>query len=281
MSHYPYPVGIHERFIQSFTLTIDVCIPTVAMPKRALIIRHNEHETLGANYTSVLQDRGFELMPLNIFESGPEFADFDAPDASDLSLIVALGGSLSANDEYPAIQAEHRFFAEAIAANIPIFGVCLGAQILARTLGGVVEPTGGYEFGLRKIWITEEGSRDPVFSKLHVPLVPTLHGEHFTIPHGATELAFGYMLCRDGTFKRQSMAFRHGNSYGFQFEPQLTLDELRIWNEELADDYKLMGPAFDPVFEADANLREFTTYSPIYESQSRAMLMAFLGNANL
>ena len=152
---------------------------------------------------------------------------------------------------------------------------------MAHALDGLVEPTGGYEFGLRKVWITERGSRDPVFSKLRIPLVPTLHGECFSVPDGATELAFGYMLCRDGTFRRQSLAFRYGNSYAFQFEPQLTLDELKIWNRELADDYNLMGPLFDPKFEAEANLREFTSYSPIYEAQSREMLIAFLENAGL
>ncbi len=251
------------------------------MPKHALIIRHNQHETLGKNYTTVLQDHDFDLIPMNIFESEPDFANFEPPSLSDIDLIVALGGAFSANDPLPAIQAERHFFAEAITANVPIFGVCLGAQILARALGAEVEPTGGYEFGLRKIWITEQGSSDPVFSKLHVPLVPTLHGEHFSVPDGATELAFGYMLCRDGTFKRQSMAFRYRNSYAFQFEPQLTLDELRIWNQELAADYELMGPLFDSKLEAETNLREFSTYSPIYEAQSREMLIAFLKNARL
>ena len=251
------------------------------MLKRALIIRHNEYETLGENYTSVLHDRGFELIPLNVFDAAPEFAEFDAPPLEGLDLIIALGGALSANDDYPAIHAEREFFADAFDAEVPIFGVCLGAQIMARALGGTVEPTGGYEFGLRKIWITQAGSKDSVFGKVRVPLVPTLHGEHFVVPDGATELAFGYMLCRDGTFRRQSMAFRYGNSYGFQFEPQLTLDELRVWNRELFDDYKLMGPMFDPVFEADANLREFTSYSPVYEAQSREMFVAFLENASL
>ena len=142
-------------------------------------------------------------------------------------------------------------------------------------------PTGGYEVGLRKIWVTEEGSRDPVFGKLRVPLVPTLHGESFTVPDGASELAYGYMLCRDGTFSRLSMAFRYGQSYAFQFEPQLTLEELKVWNRELFDDYKLMGAAFDPESEADTNLREFTAYSPIYEAQSREMFVAFLENAGL
>ena len=198
-----------------------------------------------------------------------------------VDLIIAIGGPQSANDSYPALHAERQFLGEAMASGKPVFGVCLGAQIMARALGGEVGPTGGYEFGLRKIWVTEEGSRDPVFSKLRVPLVPTLHGECFTVPPGATELAYGYMLCKDGTFKRQSMAFRHGNSYAFQFEPQLTLDELKIWNRDLADDYKLMGAPFDPAVEADTNLREFTAYSPIYETQSREMLVAFLENAGL
>ena len=253
----------------------------IPMPNRALVIRHNQFETLGENYASTLAERGFELISLNVFESEPCFDDFNPPFLDSPDLIIALGGALSANDDYPAIRAEREFFADAISSDIPVFGVCLGAQVMASVLGGTVEPTGGYEFGLRKVWMTEKGSCDPVFSKLRVPLVPTLHGEHFTVPTGATELAFGYMLCRDGTFKRQSLAFRYGNSYAFQFEPQLTLDELRIWNRELADDYRLMGPLFDPEFEADANLREFAAYAPIYQDQSREMLIAFLSNAGI
>ena len=246
------------------------------MKKVALIIRHNEHETLGQNYTSVLIEYGFEFRALNVFDGSPSFDKFDPPPLDKIDLIVALGGALSANDAYPAVIAETKYFSDAMSAGLPIFGVCLSAQIMARALGGIVEPTGGYEFGLRKLWITEAGSRDPVFSKIRVPLVPTLHGECFSIPEEATELAFGYMLCRDGRFRRQSLAFRYGNSYAFQFEPQLTLKELRVWNHELASDYELMGPMFNPEFEADANLREFTTYAPTYEAQSRDMLIAFL-----
>ena len=251
------------------------------MSKLALIIRHAEPETLAGNYTSTLVERGFELCPLNVFEGAPTFEEFEPPALEEIDLIIALGGPQSANDPYPALRAERRFFADAMASGVPVFGVCLGAQLMSRALGGQVSPTGGYEFGLRKMWVTEEGSRDPVFSKLRVPLVPTLHGECFTVPPGAVELAFGYMLCRDGTFRRQSLAFRFGSSYGFQFEPQLTLDELRVWNRELADDYEKMGPLFDPAFEAAANLREFAGYAPVYEAQSREMLVAFCENAGL
>ena len=251
------------------------------MSKLALIIRHAAPETLAENYTSVLQERGFQFHPLNVFESAPAFDKFDAPPIEDVDLIVAIGGPQSANDCYPALRSEREFLDEAMASGIPVFGVCLGAQIMAKALGGEVGPTGGYEFGLRKIWVTEEGGRDPVFSKLRVPLVPTLHGEMFSIPPGAAELAYGYMLCKDGTFRRQSLAFRYANSYAFQFEPQLTLNELKVWDRDLSDDYKLMGPLFDPATEAETNLREFTAYSPIYEAQSREMLVAFLENAGL
>ena len=251
------------------------------MAKVVLLIRHAEPETLAANYTSALVERGFKIRPLNVFEGAPGFEHFDAPSLDEVDLIVVLGGPQSANDCYPALRSEREYMAEAIASGVPVFGVCLGAQLMSRVLGGEVAQAGGYEFGLRKIWITEDGSRDPVFGKLRVPLVPTLHGECFTVPPGATELAFGYMLCRDGTFRRQSLAFRYGSSYGFQFEPQLTLDELRVWDRELAEDYEKMGPLFDPSFEADAHLREFEAYSPIYEAQSREMLVAFLENAGL
>ena len=251
------------------------------MPKLALIIRHAEPETLAENYTTTLVERGFELRPLDVFEGAPAFEEFAPPDLAEVDLIIALGGPQSANDSYPALLAERRYFVDAMASGVPVFGVCLGAQLMARALGGQVNPTGGYEFGLRKMWVTAEGSRDPVFRKLRVPLVPTLHGECFTVPPGAVELAFGYMLCRDGTFRRQSLAFRFGTSYGFQFEPQLTLDELRVWNRELAEDYEKMGPQFDPAFEADANLREFAGYAPVYEAQSREMLEAFCENAGL
>ena len=77
------------------------------------------------------------------------------------------------------------------------------------------------------------------------------------------------------------MAFRYGNSYAFQFEPQLTLEELEVWNEELADDYKLMGEAFDPDEEAERHLREFAKYAPFHEAQMRELLLAFLRNAGI
>jgi GMP synthase-like glutamine amidotransferase len=254
--------------------------------KRALIVRHHAAETLARNFRSILDARGFELQPLNVFESGPRFERFSPPEIGDIDLVMAFGGPMSVNDDYPAFHQEREFFKEAMARDIPVFGVCLGAQMMATALGGSVEPSGGYQFGLRKIDVTAEGDADPVFGKISVPLVPTLHGECFTVPDVAVKLADGHILCRDGCFRRINMSFRYKNSYAFQFEPQLTLEELIVWNQQFADDYRLMndslmGDRFDPEEEAARNLREFAKFAAVHEAQMAEMLVAFLTNAGL
>ena len=249
--------------------------------KRALIIQHHAKETLASNFRSVLDARGFELEPLNVFESAPIFDEFSPPAIGEIDLVVAFGGPMSVNDDYPAFHQEREFFREAMTRDVPVFGVCLGAQMMATALGGSVEPSGGYQFGLRKIDMTAEGAADPVFGKIRAPLVPTLHGECFTIPDGAVKLAYGHILRRDGSFRRVNMSFRYKNSYAFQFEPQLTLEELTVWNNEFADDYKLMGDRFDPEEERARNLREFAKFASVHQAQMSEMLVAFLTNARL
>lgn len=250
--------------------------------RRALIIQHLAVETLGANFSAVLAEAGFELIPLAA-GAGSRGADVfaAAPEPAELDLIVSLGGPQSANDPHPARRREIDYLRAAAAGEppVPVVGVCLGAQLLARALGGEVAASGGYQFGLRKIDVTAAGADDPAFREVAVPLVPTLHGEWFTVPPGATLLATGTMLRRDGTYLRIPMAFRYGVSYGFQFEPQLTYAELRVWNRELAGDYALMGDRFNPREEAARNLREFAAYAPYHERQMARLLHAILRQA--
>ena len=249
--------------------------------KRALIIRHHEAETMGTDFRAILEGKGFRFAECNVFESAPAYDRFDAPPVGDIDLVMAFGGPMSVNDNLPALHAEREFLREALTAGKPVFSVCLGAQMMAIALGGMVEPSGGYQFGLRKIDVTAEGDADPVFGAITTPLVPTLHGECFTIPRGAAKLAEAHLLCRDGKYRRINMAFRYGPSYAFQFEPQLTLDELRVWDRVFADDYGLMGDAFDPSEESARNLREFAKFADEHRRQMTALLEAFLRNADL
>ncbi len=244
--------------------------------KRALVVQHSPIETLGSSFGAVLREAGFSFRGLGLYGEALHDAQPPLPSPREVELLILLGGPASANDPYPALRAEERFLAEAHGAGVPIFAVCLGAQLLSKTLGGVVEATGGYQFGLRKIHINATGGQDPVFRNLEVPLVPTCHGDCFAVPPGGTGLAEGDILLRDGGYRRISMAYRHGTSYGFQFEPQLTPEELQVWNREMMDDYRLMGGRFNAEDEADRHLREFRTYWPVYQRQTQAMLKAFL-----
>ena len=249
--------------------------------KRALLIRHSSSETLANNYSSVLKEQGFDIESLNLFEAAPKYNRFCAPKLPDIDMIIVLGGPLSANDHYTALYKEQEYITKALSINKPIFGVCLGAQLLAKVLGATVEPTGGYQFGLRKIFITSEGACDSVFSKITIPLVPMLHGDCFSYPPRSQLLSEGIILLRNGCYKRINTAFRYKNSYGFQFEPQLTLEEFQVWNRNLFDDYKLMGNDFNPKIESARNAREFAPFSLHHETQMRELLLAFLENANL
>ncbi len=249
--------------------------------KRALIIRHAAPETLAGNFRSVLTAQGFDMEALNVFESAPGYQGFDAPDLGKVDLIIALGGPQAAYDDLPALHLERDYLRDALQQDKPVFGVCLGAQMMASALGALVEPSGGYQIGLKKISVTRHGKADPVFSKIEIPLVPTLHGDTFNIPEGAVKLADAFMLCRDGTYRRINMAFRYGRSYAFQFEPQLTLEEFEVWDRQLRDDYQLLGGRFDPEEEAAGNLREFIDFAPHHEKQMRELLTAFLANAGL
>ena len=251
--------------------------------KRALIIRHHEAETMGSNFRAILEGKGFELLACNIFESAPGFDRFDVPPLDEVDLIMAFGGPMSVNDDLPALHRERTYLREALQGGKPVFGVCLGAQMMSTALGGTVEPSGGYQFGLRKIHVTAEGDADPVFGAITTPIVPTLHGECFTIPGGATKLAEGDILLRDGRYRRINMAFRYGSSYAFQFEPQLNAGG----TEGVGPGFRgrlleLMGRGFRRRIEESArNLREFAKFAPEHQRQMTALLEAFLANAEL
>ncbi len=247
---------------------------------KAVVIQHHRYETLGSDFESVLTGAGFDITTIPVYAGAPDFQSFGAPLPERDDIVVALGGPMSANDEFPALQEEMAYLRDAANHGMRVLGICLGAQLLSKALGGVIEPTGGYQFGLRKIWVSEEGCEDLAFGRIATPLVPTLHGECFTTPSGATRLAEGFMLRRDGTYRRFDMAFRYRNAYGVQFEPQLTFDELCIWDRELATDYDLMGERFDPKEEAARNLREFRQFYPVHRAQMSAFLRAVLSLKN-
>jgi GMP synthase (glutamine-hydrolysing) len=129
------------------------------------------------------------------------------PDPQGRPFLVSLGAEASAYDDtVPWLAAERAVLDRAIALDVPVLGICFGAQHLARALGGEVAPATKAEVG----WLDVESLAPDV-----VPPGPWLqwHRDRFTVPPGAELLARS---------PRCAQAFRAGPHLGVQFHPEVT-----------------------------------------------------------
>ena len=114
------------------------------------------------------------------------------PQAESADMLVIMGGPMSVNDEaeYLWLKEELAFTREAIASGIPVLGICLGAQLIAKALGGSVFPNRAKEIGWFPVTMTAAARQSRLFSFLPAELtVFHWHGETFSLPEGALLLA--------------------------------------------------------------------------------------------
>jgi GMP synthase (glutamine-hydrolysing) len=158
------------------------------------------------------------------------------PHTGAFSTLVMMGGPMSVNEEevYPYITREIELVREFIGQGKRVFGVCLGAQIMAKALGAKVYVGSEKEIGWHDIELTEEGIRDPLMNKLAVhPRAGDFwrrfnvfhwHGETFDIPEGAVRLAKSEIY--------PNQAFRYGSgAYAFQFHVEVKKEMIYEWME--------------------------------------------------
>jgi GMP synthase (glutamine-hydrolysing) len=106
------------------------------------------------------------------------------------NILLIMGGPMSVNDPDAWIKAELHFVKTALERGIPVLGICFGAQLLARALGGSVAPGSKFEIGMVPVSLTDSGTRDPVFGSMPQTFpVFQWHGEGMTLPPGGTHLA--------------------------------------------------------------------------------------------
>ena len=182
-----------------------------------LVLQHIACEPPGV-YEDVLLERGatIERVELDEGERLPERRDFDA--------VIAMGGPMSVNDEadHPWLADEKRFIAESVGSGTPFWGVCLGVQLLAASLGARVYAGPEPEVGLLPVEITAAGRDDPVFADAPDGLVTLQwHGDTFELPDGAVRLASSPAY--------ENQAFRVRNAYGVQFHLEVTPAMAREW----------------------------------------------------
>jgi GMP synthase (glutamine-hydrolysing) len=188
------------------------------MTTRILVFQHIACEPPGA-YEAVLRACGatMERVELDEGEAVPDWRAFDA--------IIAMGGPMSVNDEtaLPWLVEEKRVIAEAVRSGVPYWGVCLGSQLLAASLGARVYRGPRPEVGLLPVSLTPAGHTDPVFR--HAPaelLTLQWHGDTFDVPEG------GVLLASSPLYRAQ--AFRWGPlAYGLQFHLEVSADLAREW----------------------------------------------------
>jgi len=214
---------------------------------RVLVFRHVPFEGLG-----LIEP------PLAASGIGVDFADLyqpsaPLPDIGAYRALVFMGGPMSVNDDLPYLRSEMEFIRQAMARRQPVLGVCLGAQLVARALGGAVRRNGAREIGWYPLTFTPAAAGDLLFDGLSAETVFHWHGETFDLPPGA-ELLASSGLCRN-------QAFRIGpRVHALQFHLEVTPEMIADWcaQDQNSGDVRELDHAIDPSLHA-ARLRELST----------------------
>ena len=193
--------------------------------------RHAAFEELG-NLRPALERHGFDVQTVELYEAGAA-----VPDIGRASALVFMGGPMSANDDLPYLHREVELIREAVQLGTPVLGICLGAQLIAKALGGKVQRSPVPEIGWFHIDLTAVGRLDPVFAGLEgAPTVFHWHQDMFQVPPGGELLATA-PAC-------PNQAFRAGrNIYGFQFHPEMTPAMIEDWQRHA----QVCGEAVDAI----------------------------------
>ena len=144
------------------------------------------------------------------------------PPHDEVAGAVVMGGPMNVDEveRFPALGAEREWLAEAVRRQLPVLGICLGAQLLARALGAEVRAGEGPEIGFAPVEVSAPD--DPVLGGL-APSTEVLHwhGDVFDLPDGAQPLA--------SSAKTEHQAFRAGNAWGVLFHPEADFALVEAW----------------------------------------------------
>jgi GMP synthase (glutamine-hydrolysing) len=185
------------------------------------ILRHVPHEPAGT-LVDALAAAGLEFRYVDLFQ--------DAAAASRLDLtgvpgLVVMGGPMNVDQtaQYPFLATEVELIRQALARRVPMLGICLGAQLLAKAAGAKVYPNRIKEIGWYSIDLSPAAATDPLLTGCGTSLdVFQWHGDTFDLPPGAVHLASS-PACRNQAFRAGPCA------YGLQFHIEMTAAMIDDW----------------------------------------------------
>jgi GMP synthase-like glutamine amidotransferase len=177
---------------------------------KAHVLQHVSYEDLGSIATW-LEERQAEISYTRFFEA------YNLPTLDSIDLLIVLGGPMSVNDEgkLPWLAHEKQFIRDVIAREIPLLGICLGAQLIANAMGASVYRNPIKEIG----WLPVHAVPTPS-GTLHLPnelIAFHWHGETFDLPPGAVHCA------ESNSCKNQAFQLNR-NAIGLQFHLETTVE---------------------------------------------------------
>lgn len=209
-----------------------------------------------------LMEIGFEIKILRAYTG--EVVPTKVPD--DVCALLPLGGSMGANDdeELPWLADEKKLLADAVASDIPIFAICLGAQLLATALDGEVSRAQVGEIGIYRI--NRNSISDSIFNFGESAISAQWHEDKISkLPTGAVNLASSE-LC-------ENQIYRIGKAtYAVQFHPEIDSGIIKLWEDDADNAFLESGKSSveAEVREAEIELEEI--WKPIIQNWGRLIL---------
>ncbi len=187
------------------------------MRRSAIALRHVAFEDLGL-LAPVLAREGWDVT----FRDAAIELDRASDDAD---LLIVLGGPIGVyeTESYPFLNAEIDLIAHRLARHMPVLGICLGAQLMAKALGSRVYPGPVKEIGWGGVALTAEGAAsclNPLQADGEVVL--HWHGDTFDLPAGAQRLA------SNRHYQNQAFALGH-HALALQFHLEADPRRLEHW----------------------------------------------------
>lgn len=203
---------------------------------------HHLEDPFTALAGAALEEAGLDLMHVDLRQGDP------LPSPVEVAGILSFGGEQSVTeiDRYPYLLAEVEMLRAAAAAQVPVLGVCLGAQLLAHALGGEVRRMRRRMVEWVEVDPLPAATGDPVCGSLPRPMAALHWNEDcFRAPPGAVEL-----LTRAGPGVE---AFRHGAcAWGVQFHAEVDGPVLERWYAEWGKELGAAGVSEARARDADA-----------------------------
>ena len=197
---------------------------------RAIAIQNCEIETLGLYQEALSARDDVILQVVHAYRGDP------LPLANECDVALVGGTPISACDTsaHEFLRNEMDLLRELVARQIPVLGICCGAQMLAMLLGATVKRASAMEIGGYSVRLTDAGAADPLLA--HFPRefpVFHWHGDTFGIPQGGDLLIAG-SGCRN-------QMYRAGVVAGVQFHLETTAAEAGTWALAYADELAAAG----------------------------------------